>query len=96
MFNHALEFNPKDGVRFGFFIKLFVFIHKHLCFIFPHTAIGWFTYLGTVVFIRQVLPGMGANVFVHANIKNAMLARPTAFKLELIVSHCFDSFSFGG
>ena len=44
----------------------------------PHTAVARFEHLVAVVSVRQLLPGMGANIFVHSNVKPAVIARPAA------------------
>lgn len=44
----------------------------------PQSAVARLAHLKAVVPVRQLLPGLGANVMVHADVKHAMIARPTA------------------
>lgn len=44
----------------------------------PQTAVARLEHLEAVVSLRQVLPGLVANVMVHTDVKHAVIARPAA------------------
>ena len=42
----------------------------------PQSAVARPEHLEAVVSLRQVLPGLAANVLIHSNVKHAVIARP--------------------
>ena len=44
----------------------------------PQSAVARLEHLVAVVPVSQLLPGLVANVFVHSNVKQAVIARPAA------------------
>ena len=44
----------------------------------PQPAVARLAHLKAVVSVRQLLPGLGANVMIHSNVKQAVIARPAA------------------
>ena len=44
----------------------------------PQTAVARLEHLVTVVPVSKLLPGLAANVMIHSNVKQAVIARPTA------------------
>ena len=46
----------------------------------PQTAVARLAHLKAVVSARQLLPGLAANVLIHSNVKQAVIARPAADK----------------
>ena len=44
----------------------------------PQSAVARFEHLEAIVPVSQLLPGLAANVMVHSNVKQAVIARPAA------------------